>query len=124
MLDTILVGVELGVAEGEADTQAPGLVEQRLGVPVGHLPVVVVIELGGVLHEPPREEGGHGQLRIDQQVHSLVRGFVEERHEAIDNLVLRLVAGYRAHLTCSDRDPSWHPCSSVWLTHFTVCKLG
>ena len=106
MVDALVVGLDLGVPEGEADPQPHGLVEQRLGVLVGHLPVVVMVELGDVLDEPAGEEGGHGQLGVHQQLDTLAVRLVEKRHQAVNHLGLRFVAGDGPHLGGADDESS------------------
>ena len=68
--------------------------------------MVVVLEVGLIRHEPPREEGRHGKFGVYEQVDPLVACLMQQRHQAVDHLALRFLPGDGAHLGRADGDSS------------------
>ena len=106
------VPVEQGVTEAEADTEAPGLVEQRLGGRVRHRPLVVVVELPDVIDEPPGEERGQCQLGIDDEIARVGGTLAEQVDEPLDDGGAAVLPVDGAELGGSDGDDAAHdhPC--------------
>ena len=95
---------ELGVAQAEADAEAPRLVEERSRLRPRHLPLEERVDLRLVLHPPAGKEGREGQLREDDEVGAAAVGLGEEGEEALDDERARLAPGNRAELRGGDGD--------------------
>ncbi len=104
----VRVRAEFGVAEGESDSEPFRLVEERLGLQVRHLGVVVVVELGWIIDPPAGEERGQGQFGVDEHLDGLLMGVVQQRDEPLDHVGLALISGDRAQLGGAQADQSCH----------------
>jgi hypothetical protein len=106
--DAVWAVLEQGVAETEPDPQPLRLVEQRLGRCVRHRALVVVVDLGDVGHEPPREERRQRQLGIHHEVAVGVGRLVEQIEQPYDHLLASVLALDRPQLPRTDPNSPRH----------------
>ena len=108
---------QLGIAEIEADAELLGLVEQRLRLAARHLALVIGVELGLVLDQPVREEGGERELGEDDESAPLPLASRISAISRAHGILAGLRLGDRPHLGgCGLDDPAM-ACS------FTRCRL-
>src|SRR5712664_2483580 len=59
---------QLGIADGKADAERLGRLEERARLRPRHLALEEGVDLGRALQPPAREEGGKGKLGIDDEI--------------------------------------------------------
>jgi len=81
---------QLGIAEVEADAELPALVEKRRGLRARHLGLVEAVELGLVLDQPAREEGGKAELGEDDEFRAARLGIAHHLQKPPDRILAGL----------------------------------
>src|SRR5262249_15424837 len=107
MLDTVLDG-EFGVAEIEADAQAPCLIEEHLGGWAGHLAFEPGVELRFVFDPPVREERSEGAFGEDDEIAAAVARLAHLLDQPGNDLAPRGLPRNGPALGRSDGEESWH----------------
>ena len=100
--------VSSAIAEIEADAELLRLVEQRLRLGPGHLALVVAVELGLVLDQPAREEGGERELGEDDELGAPALGLAHQRDQPPHRILAGLGLGDRPHLGRRSVDDPGH----------------